>query len=55
MKAKGSTPANGRLLLTTAEDKNYESQVEINVGDGNAAGLILFYNEKAYALSLIHI
>lgn len=49
MKAKGSTPANGRLLLTTAEDKNYESQVEINVGDGNAAGLILFYNEKAYA------
>ena len=47
--AKGSTPANGRLLLTTAEDKNYETQVEINTGNGNTAGLILFYNEKAYA------
>ncbi|WP_409013838.1 family 43 glycosylhydrolase [Bacteroides ovatus] len=49
IKAKGSTPANGRLLLTTAEDKNYETQVEINTGNGNRAGLILFYNEKAYA------
>ena len=49
IKAKGSTPANGRLLLTTAEDKNYETQVEINTGNGNTAGLILFYNEKAYA------
>ncbi len=49
VKAKGNTPANGRLLLTTAEDKNYETQVEINTGNGNRAGLILFYNEKAYA------
>jgi len=49
MKAKGSTPANGRLLLATPEDKNYESQVEINVGNGNTAGLVLFYNEEAYA------
>ena len=49
MEAKGSTPADGRLLLTTAEDKNYETQVEIHVGKGNTAGLILFYNEKAYA------
>lgn len=49
IKAKGNTPANGRLLLTTAEDKNYETQVEINTGNGNRAGLILFYNEKAYA------
>lgn len=49
MKAKGSTPADGRLLLTTPEDKNYESQVEINVGNGNTAGLVLFYNEEAYA------
>lgn len=49
VKAKGDTPANGRLLLTTAEDKNYEAQVEVNVSKGNTAGLILFYNEKAYA------
>ncbi len=48
MDAKGSTPADGRLLLTTATDKNYEAQVEINTGGGNHAGLLLFYNEKAY-------
>ncbi len=47
--AKGTTPADGRLLLTTAEDRNYETQVEINVGKENIAGLILYYREKAYA------
>ena len=49
MKAKGRTPADGRVLLTTAEDKNYETQVEVNVGKGNTAGLLLYYSEKAYA------
>lgn len=49
MEAKGSTPADGRLLLTTTEDKNYETQVEVITGKGNTAGLLLFYNEKAYA------
>ena len=49
MKAKGRTPADGRLLLTTAEDKHYETQVEINIGNGNTGGLVLFYNENAYA------
>ena len=49
MKAKGRSPADGRLLLTTAEDKNYETQVEINIGNGNTGGLVLFYNENAYA------
>ena len=39
MKAKGRTPADGRVLLTTAEDKNYETQVEIRTGNGNVAGL----------------
>ena len=38
-----------RDRLTTAEDKNYETQVEIRTGNGNVAGLILYY------LSLIHI
>lgn len=49
MEAKGNTPVDGRLLLTTAEDKNYETQVEVITGKGNTAGLLLFYNEKAYA------
>ncbi|PTQ93652.1 beta-xylosidase [Mucilaginibacter yixingensis] len=47
--AKGSSPANARLLLVTATDKNYETQVAINAGKSNTAGLMLFYNEKAYA------
>lgn len=48
MDGKGDTPANARLLLTTATDQSYETQVEINTGKENAAGLILYYNEKAY-------
>lgn len=47
--AKGKTPADARLLLATVVDKNYEAQIEVNVGTGNTAGLILFYNEDAYA------
>lgn len=49
LKAKGKTPADGRLLLATAEHKNYEAQVDVTVGKGNLAGLLLYYNEKAYA------
>lgn len=48
VKGKGSTPADGRLLLVTPTDKNYETQVEVTVNKGNTAGLLLFYNEKAY-------
>lgn len=47
--AKGITPADARLLLTTATDKTYETTVEVTPGKGNNAGLMLFYNEKAYA------
>lgn len=46
--AKGTTPADARLLLTTATDKTYEAEVEVNVGSGNRAGLMLFYSEMAY-------
>ena len=49
VKAKGKTPADGRLLMVTATDKNYELTTEITLGKGNAGGLLLFYDEKAYA------
>lgn len=49
VEGKGSTPAAGRLLLVTPTDKNYETQVDISVGRGNTAGLLLYYNEQAYA------
>ncbi|MBD8982155.1 MAG: beta-xylosidase [Bacteroides cellulosilyticus] len=48
VKAKGNTPADGNLLLVTPTDKNYKTEVEITVGKNNTAGLLLFYNEKAY-------
>lgn len=46
---KGESPSDGRLLLATATDKCYETQVEITTGKGNQGGLLLYYNEKAYA------
>ena len=49
VKAKGKTPADGRLLMVTATDKNYELTTEIALGKGNTGGLLLFYDEKAYA------
>lgn len=49
VKGKGTTVADSRLLLVTATDKNYEVQVEVNVGRSNTAGLLLFYREKAFA------
>lgn len=49
IEGKGTSPADGRLLLTTATDRNYETEVEITTGKENTAGLILYYNEKAYA------
>lgn len=49
VKGKGTTPADGRLLLVTPTDKNYETKVEVNVGKNNIAGLLLFYSERAYA------
>ncbi len=49
--AKGTTPADARLLLTTATDKAYEITTEVTPDPegGNRAGLMLFYSEDAYA------
>lgn len=49
IRAKGTSPADGRLLLTTAPDKSYEIQTEITLDKGNNGGLMLFYNENAFA------
>ncbi len=49
VEAKGRTPADGRLLMVTATDRNYELTAEITLGKGNTGGLLLFYDEKAYA------
>lgn len=47
--AKGTDPADARLLLVTATDTSYEVQAEVTVEEGGTGGLILFYNEMAYA------
>lgn len=50
LEAKGTTPADGRLLLTTATDKEYVIETVVSAGnEGNQAGLMLFYSEDAYA------
>lgn len=49
IKGKGNKPSDARLLLVTPADKNYKIETEITVGKNNSAGLLLFYNEKAYA------
>jgi beta-xylosidase len=48
LRAKGSTPADARLLLTTATDSAYTIQTEITVAPGTSGGLVLFYSEKAF-------
>lgn len=45
---KGSSPADGRLMLVTAQHKNYEVSVRANSDGKGLAGLLLFYNEAGY-------
>ena len=47
--AKGNTPADARLLLTTAGHRTYETSVGIQVGRNSQGGMLLYYNEQAYA------
>ncbi|RVT71993.1 beta-xylosidase [Flavobacterium sufflavum] len=49
VKANGDSPDNARKLLITPTDKSYVTQVEVQFDKDNQAGLILFYNEKAFS------
>ena len=49
LSGKGSGPKDAQLLLATATDKSYETQVEVTLSNGSTGGLLLFYNEKAFA------
>ena len=47
---KGSSPRDGRLLTMLADDPGYAVETDITVGKkDNAAGLVLFYSEAAFA------
>jgi beta-xylosidase len=47
--ARGAGPQDARLLLVTATDRSYEVETEITLARGSIGGLILFYDEKAFA------
>lgn len=49
VKGKGTNPADSRLILTTPQHKNYVVETEVSVGKNSTAGLLLYYNDKAYA------
>ncbi len=49
VQGKGTSPADGRLLLATAQHKNYEVTARVQVKGKATAGLLLYYNEKGYA------
>lgn len=49
MRGKGTTPADGRLLLSTATDPSYNLETEISIGKNARAGLLLYYSEKGWA------
>lgn len=49
VKGKGTIPSNSRLLLTTPKDKCYTVETEVELGRNANAGLLVYYNDKAYA------
>lgn len=49
VQGKGSSPADGRLLLITVPDRHYGVQVEVDLEKGGSGGLVLFYRESVFA------
>ena len=49
LQGKGSSPADGRLLLITVPDRNYAVQTEVDLEQGGIGGLVLFYRESVFA------
>ena len=45
--SRGTSPKNGRVMMTTAEDRDYAVEAQVTVGRNNQAGLLLFYNANA--------
>ncbi|OQP49036.1 hypothetical protein A4H97_29605 [Niastella yeongjuensis] len=48
MEGKGTSPANGRILLCIPTDTSYRTEVTIATQPGSTGGLLLFYNDKAF-------
>lgn len=48
LKARGSSPADGRILTRITGDKAYRIEVDVAVDDGAEGGLMLYYNSECY-------
>lgn len=48
MPAKGTTPAEGRLMLVTPQHENYKVSVQVKANLRTQAGLLLYYSERGY-------
>jgi xylan 1,4-beta-xylosidase len=48
IKARGTSPANSSPLTCGVGDRSYEAEITIELIGAAEAGLLLFYNEKAY-------
>lgn len=46
---KGTSPQDGRFMMITSPESSYDVEVEVQVDEGVNGGLLLMYNEKAYA------
>jgi hypothetical protein len=53
MAGKGSGPADCSPLTLIAGDQRYRVEVDIEIGDGAEAGLLLFYNRRLHAGPLL--
>lgn len=48
MEAAGSGPANSSPLACLVGDRDYRAEISLDISDGAEAGLLLFYNHKAF-------
>lgn len=48
LRAKGSTPADCSPLVCTVGDRDYEAEIEFEVGEGAQGGLALFYDGRGH-------
>ncbi len=49
LKARGTAPRDSNPLWFVCGDHSYQVEVEIAIGPGTTAGLLLFYNSRLYA------
>ncbi len=49
LQGKGTSPGYGRQLLVTVGDRHYQVQVEVDLQQEGAGGLILYYRESVFA------